>query len=88
MLSNATPSSLQMDDHPNKPCGQGHHKRRTKNAPARFYQRKNDEHLRQQANKENGAAVKPAKPIDITPENSILLPPHAGKSLVTLSTAR
>ena len=62
-----------MDDHSNNPCGRGHHKRRKKNARARFDRRKNDERRRQQANKEN---TQPSKSTDVIPDSSLLLPRH------------
>ena len=65
-----------MEDNSNKPCGRGHHKRRKKNARARFDRRKNDERRRQQANKENIYVPPPLKSTDIIPDNSMLLPPR------------
>ena len=65
-----------MEDNSNKPCGRGHHKRRKKNARARFDRRKNDERRRQQANKENICVPPPLKSTNIIPDNSMLLPPR------------
>lgn len=48
-----------------KPQGRGHRKTRKKGARSNFCTRKNDEHLRQKANKENREASKPsAKPTE------------------------
>ena len=65
-----------MDDNSNKPRGRGHHKRRKKNARARFDRRKNDERHRQQANKENISVLQPSKSMDIIPDSCLLLPRH------------
>ena len=62
-----------MDNNSNKPCGRGHHKRRKKNARARFDRRKNDERRRQQSNKENITVLQPS---DIVPNSNLLLPRH------------
>ena len=63
-----------MDATSNKPCGRGHHKRRKKNFRARFARRKNDQHLRQQVNKENVIRVRAQS--FITPDNCLSLPCH------------
>ena len=62
-----------MDNSSNKPCGRGHHKKRKKNARARFDRQKNDEHRPQQSNKENITVLQPS---DIVPDSSLLLPRH------------
>ena len=66
-----------MEDKSNKPCGRGHHKKRKKNARARFDRtwRKNDERHRQQSNKEN-VEVTPPDSTDALPDHTLLLPKH------------
>ena len=65
-----------MDDNSSDPCGRGHHKRRKKNARARFVRRKNDERRRQLANKENISVVPPSNSTDLIPDSSLVLPQY------------